>query len=117
VEGETTVADRSAPAGRERERESAWERKLPLTGGSHLSGGAGARAGYAELGCCADFPFPFSLDFLILFLFLFSRVSNFKFKLGFKLKLIQTSATLQRINKLNMMQHVMTHNVLAKINN
>jgi hypothetical protein len=52
VEGETTGADRSALAGRERarERESAGERKLQLTGGSHLSGGAGARPGWAELG-------------------------------------------------------------------
>jgi hypothetical protein len=44
AEGETTGADRSAPAGSERERERAWERKLPLTGGSHLSGGVDARA-------------------------------------------------------------------------
>jgi hypothetical protein len=44
--GEVTGADRSAPAGREREREreGAWERKPPLTGGARLSGGAGARA-------------------------------------------------------------------------
>jgi hypothetical protein len=43
--GEETGADSSAPLGRESERERAPERKLPLTGGSHLLGGAGARAG------------------------------------------------------------------------
>jgi hypothetical protein len=42
MEGGMTGADRLAPAGRERERERARGRKLPLTGGSHLSGGAGA---------------------------------------------------------------------------
>jgi hypothetical protein len=44
-------------------------------------------------------------------------IFNSKFKSGFKFKLIQTCATIQRIFKLGMMQHVMTHNVLAKINN
>jgi hypothetical protein len=76
------------------------ERELPLTGGVRLSGGVGARPGWAELGqlgCCAAFPFSFYLDFLIPFLFLFSRVFNSKFKLGFKFKYIQTCATLQRI--------------------
>jgi hypothetical protein len=78
-----------APTGRphraesERERERERERKRPLTGGSHLSGGTGARPGWAELGCWGTFPFSFSLDFLIPFLFLFSKVSNSKFKLGF----------------------------------
>jgi hypothetical protein len=48
--GEETGADRSAPLGSERERESAQERGLPLTGGVRLSGGAGARPGWAELG-------------------------------------------------------------------
>jgi hypothetical protein len=61
--------------------------------------------------------FSFFLNFLIPFLFLFSRIFNSKFKLGFKFKLIQKCATIQRIFKLSMMQHVMTHNVLAKINN
>jgi hypothetical protein len=42
--GEETSADRSAPLGSEREREGAREGELPLTGGVHLSGGAGARA-------------------------------------------------------------------------
>jgi hypothetical protein len=39
-----TGADRSAPLGSERERESAREGELPLTGGVRLSGGAGALA-------------------------------------------------------------------------
>jgi hypothetical protein len=42
--GEETSADSSAPLCRESERERARERKLPLTGGSHLLGSAGARA-------------------------------------------------------------------------
>jgi hypothetical protein len=42
-----TGADRSAPLGSERERESAREGELPLTGGVRLSGGAGARPGWA----------------------------------------------------------------------
>jgi hypothetical protein len=45
AEGKMTRTDRLAPPGRESERESARERKCPLTGGSHLSGGAGARPG------------------------------------------------------------------------
>jgi hypothetical protein len=73
----------------EREGGSTREREVPLTGGSHLSGGAGARArglaGPSWAGWAA-FPFSFSLDFLIPFLFLFSRVFNSKFKLGFKFK-------------------------------
>jgi hypothetical protein len=42
-----TGADRSAPLGREREREGTREGELPLTGGVRLSGGAGARPGWA----------------------------------------------------------------------
>jgi hypothetical protein len=84
--GEETGADRSAPLGSERERESARERGRPLTGRVRLSGGAGAwargLAGPSWAGWDA-FPFSFSLDFLILFLFLFYRVFNSKFKLGF----------------------------------
>jgi hypothetical protein len=73
---------KSAQTGRpqwaESERESVRERELPLIGGVRLSGGVGARPGWAELGrlgCRAAFPFSFYLDFLIPFLFLFSRVS------------------------------------------
>jgi hypothetical protein len=42
-----TGADRSAPLSREREREGAREGELPLTGGVRVSGGAGARLGWA----------------------------------------------------------------------
>jgi hypothetical protein len=48
--GEETDADSLAPLGSEREREGTRERELPLTGGSHLSGSAGTRPGWAELG-------------------------------------------------------------------
>jgi hypothetical protein len=54
--GEGTGADRPGPLGRERERESALGREPLMTGGTHLSGGAGAwcaawlgRAGLAGL--------------------------------------------------------------------
>jgi hypothetical protein len=67
--GEETGADSLAPLGRERVREGTRARELPLIGGTHLSGGAGARPGWAELGC-----FSFFLNFLIAFPFLFSRV-------------------------------------------
>jgi hypothetical protein len=54
-------------------REGALE--LAPTGGAHLSGTKGARAGlsgpvWAEIG------FPFSREFLIAFLFIFSRFFN-----------------------------------------
>jgi hypothetical protein len=42
-----TGADRLAPLGSEREREGAREGELPLTGAVRLSGGAGARPGWA----------------------------------------------------------------------
>jgi hypothetical protein len=66
--GEETGADRSAPLSSEREREGAREGELPLTGGVHPSGGAGARArawlgraGPARLLGC--FPFSFFSGF------------------------------------------------------
>jgi hypothetical protein len=60
--------------------------------------------------------FYFPGIFQLLF-YLFSLGLQFRFKPSFKFKLIQTCATIQRIFKLSMMQHFMTHNVLAKINN
>jgi hypothetical protein len=42
--GEETSIDRLALLGSEREREGAHEGEPPLTGGVHLSGGAGVRA-------------------------------------------------------------------------
>jgi hypothetical protein len=58
-------------AERGRERESERGRKPPLTGGTHFSGGAGTRPGWAELGqlgCFGFFYFPgisncFSISF------------------------------------------------------
>jgi hypothetical protein len=70
-----TGVENPVPLGRERDRESARGRKPPLTGGTHLSGGA--RPGWAKLGrlgCFGFFYFPgisncfsisFSLGFLI----------------------------------------------------
>jgi hypothetical protein len=84
-------AKQLAPTGRlqraqgERERESVRERKQPLTGGAHLSGGAGARPGWAELGCFSFFFFLFS-GISNSFSISFYGVFNSKFKLGFKFK-------------------------------
>jgi hypothetical protein len=52
----------------ERGRESVRGRKPPLTGATHLSGGAGARPGCADWAALA---FSISLEFLIAFPFLF----------------------------------------------
>jgi hypothetical protein len=61
--GEETGADSLAPLGRERVREGARGRGLAPTGGSHMSGGTGARAhglaGPSWAGWAA-LPFPFS---------------------------------------------------------
>jgi hypothetical protein len=72
--GEGNRHDSLAPLGRERESErvSVRGKKLPLTGGAHLCGGAGARPDWAELGrlgCFGFFFFPgfsncFSISFL-----------------------------------------------------
>jgi hypothetical protein len=104
------------PTGQRARERRVRGRELPLIGGSHLSGSAGAQHGWTELGrlgCFAFFLFPefpncFSISFLLGF--------QLKFNSSFKFKLIQTCATIQRIFKLSMMQHFMTHNVLAKIN-
>jgi hypothetical protein len=97
--GEATGANKSAPLGHEREGGKGARDRLPLTGGARLSAAAGARArglarpswaGFGEKG------FSFFLNFLIPFLFLSSKIFNSKFKLGFKFKLIQTCATIQR---------------------
>jgi hypothetical protein len=66
-----------APTGRpqraesKRERDRERERKPPLTGGARLSGGTGARPGWAELGRLSCFPF-------------FSGFSN-SFSIGFSI--------------------------------
>jgi hypothetical protein len=111
-----TGADKAAPLGRGRGRGGTRRGKPPLTGGAHLSGGAGARV--APLGwngpVWAEMVFSFSREFLIAFLFYFLYGFQFKFKPSFKFKLIQTCATIQRIFKLNMMQHFTTHNCFGK---
>jgi hypothetical protein len=76
AQGESNWRRQVGPTG---QREGGGKRagqKPPLTGGANLSGGAGARTGWAELGRLGCFAFFFSLDFLIAFPFLFSRVFN-----------------------------------------
>jgi hypothetical protein len=60
AEGKTTGANKLAPRGREREGGKCAGQKPSLTGGAHLSGGAGPRPGWAELGW-------FGLEWLFLF--------------------------------------------------
>jgi hypothetical protein len=112
-----TGVDRLVSLGSEREREGARERGTAADRRGPPVRRRGRAAWLGLVSGWAALRFSFSLDFLIPFLFLFYRVFNSKFKLGFKFKLIQTSETIQRIFKLSMMQHVMTHKVLAKINN
>jgi hypothetical protein len=78
------------------------------------AGGRAAGPAWADLGRIRVFLFPGISN---CFSILFSLGFQFKFKPSFKFKLIQTCATIQRIFKLSMMQHFMTHNVLTKINN
>jgi hypothetical protein len=90
---------------------------LALTGGTRLSDteDTRARAGaglngpaWAEM---AFFYFPgISIAFSIYFLWGF----QFKFNSSFKFKPNQICATIQRIFRLNMMQHSMTHMFWAK---
>jgi hypothetical protein len=62
----------------DREREGAHERELPLTGGVRLSGGAGARPGWADLGRLGCFPFSFFSGF--------SNSFSISFSLGFQIQ-------------------------------
>jgi hypothetical protein len=75
--------------------------------------GAGARAGLSGP-TWAKMAFSISREFLIVFLFIFSRVFQFKSKSSFKFKPIQIYASIQRMFRLNMMQHSMTHRFWAK---
>jgi hypothetical protein len=97
----------------QREGEREERRGSALTGGARLLKTEGARAQLGlvgRLGCFALFFFPE-----------FTNCFSISFSLGFSIqiqfKLIQPCATTQRIFKLSMMQHVMTHSVLAKIDN
>jgi hypothetical protein len=97
----------------QREGEREERRGSAPRGGARLleTKGARARLGLVgRLGCFALFFFPE-----------FSNCFSISFSLGFSIqiqfKLIQPCATIQRIFKLSMMQHVMTHSVFAKIDN
>jgi hypothetical protein len=104
AEGTTRCDDEAGPRGRDRkgrasegnrcrqpgptrqrgrERERGW--KPPLTGGTHLSGGAGARPGWTELGqldCFGFFYFPgISNCFSISFSLVFSIQTQTKFQI------------------------------------
>jgi hypothetical protein len=61
---------------REGERESARGREPPLTGGTHLSGDAGARPGWAALAFSFFLEFLFAFPFLFLYGFQFQTNSN-----------------------------------------
>jgi hypothetical protein len=106
-------ADSSAPQSSEREREGVSTLGLAPIGGARLSGTEGARAGLSGLllGRIGLFLFPgISIAFSIYFL----KGFQFKFKSSFKFKPNQICATIQRIFRLNMMQHSMTHMFWAK---
>jgi hypothetical protein len=115
---ERTSADRSGPRDREREGEErarvgADRRDLPVRRRGRAS--VHARAGAGLNGpTWAEIAFSIFLEFLLPFLFIFSRVFQFKFNSSFKFKPNQICATIQRIFRLNMMQHFMTHMFWAK---
>jgi hypothetical protein len=93
--------------GRERARVGADRRDPPV----RHRGRAGAHTGAGLNGpTWAELVFSIFLEFLLPFLFIFSRVFNS----SFKFKPNQICATIQRIFRLNMMQHSMTHMFWAK---
>jgi hypothetical protein len=99
--GEETGADSLAPLGRERVREGTWGRELPLTGGTHLSGGAGAQARGLDgpnLAGWAALPFSFFPKFLIAFPFLslgFSIQIQIKFQIQTNSNMCNNSKNIQ----------------------
>jgi hypothetical protein len=112
--GEKNGADSSAPKSSERGRESerarvgADRRGPPVRHRGFAGAGGLSWMVWAEL---AFFLFPgISIAFSIYFLSGF----QFKFKSSFKFKPNQICATIQRIFRLNMMQHSMTHMFWAK---
>jgi hypothetical protein len=93
--GKKTGADRLAPLGSERVREGTREGELPLTGGVRLSGGAGARPGWAcwaGLGCFLLFFFSeFSNSFSIFFYRFFQIQIQTRFQIQINSNLCNTS--------------------------
>jgi hypothetical protein len=83
VQARATGADRAAPLGKGRGEGSVRGEKPRLTGGTHLSRGAGARPGWAELGCNG-----------FLFLQGISNCCSILFSLGFSVQ-IQTKFQIQ----------------------
>jgi hypothetical protein len=75
--------------------------------------GAGTR-GLVNGSTWAEMPFSFFLEFLFPFLFIFSRVFNSNSNQVSNSNSNQIYATIQRIFRLNMMQHFMTHMFWAK---
>jgi hypothetical protein len=82
--------------------------ELPLTGRVRLSDGADARPGWAA------FSFSFSLDFLVPFLFFFTIGFQIQIQTRFQIQINSNLQHFKEYFKLSMMQHVMTHKVLAK---
>jgi hypothetical protein len=91
----------SAQAGADR-------RSPPVRHRGH-AGACGTRPAWAKW---AKMAFSISREFLIVFLFIFSRVFNSNSNQVSNSN--QTCATIQRIFRLNMMQHFMTHMFWAK---
>jgi hypothetical protein len=85
---------------------------LAPIGGARLSGTEGARGAGPGGPNWTEFAFPFSREFLIAFLFIFSRVFNSnQVSNSNQIKHVQQ---FKEYLELHMMQHFMTHIVLAK---
>jgi hypothetical protein len=112
-------ADKVTPQNNERERGrqarvGTDRRGPPIRDRGRVGAGTRERLGLVDRLGRNGFSIPWIFQSLF---YLFSLGFQFKSKPSFKFKLIQTCATIQRIFKLSMMQHFMTHNVLTKINN
>jgi hypothetical protein len=84
-------------------------KKLPLTSGAHLSGGAGARAHSLARPSWAKLVFSFSREFIIAFLFIFSRVLNSNSNQVSNSNQNKHVYQFKEYFGLNMMQQFMTH--------
>jgi hypothetical protein len=116
---ERNDADRTGPlgSGRERGRDArvgADRRGPPVR--DWRRAGVGSRAWLGLVGRLGRIGFFYFPGIFQLLFYLFSLGFSIQIQTKFQIK-IQTCATIQRIFKLNMMQHFMTHNVLEKINN